>query len=425
MKSEARFATSPYRKSPMTISSATSWKKASGTWRSGSQGRHSTCDRGRNIVKPLLDYTIPYDLGRLSDRHQFHALRDNRSHLDLHSILSDPRGTTRASPLPRSSACRASNLQNGSQIAFRMTSHRHGELIADSNRPGLLDLACWLGLLGSVLAGLVVATSVLRLLLHSIRPADRPAAYRPGFPEYFPSFFHDGTHLYRRNDALYRSRHLFASCWLPGRPSSGSAGGIQVKGSAVEVHPCLDSFFKGGNALRVDFSGGAISRIAQISDGLLTIQLNSSLNSSRICSIVPVKSAAWFALKISQSSRGRRSLRGRQAVLRAWRPGYRACFRRGVADLRIGHQAQGASTIDMQVARSFFFTTKREWRRKVKEVLMAVEIDQRYSKQQIFELYANEIYLGNRGSFPFAVSERAPKPISAKMSESSLGKPLF
>ena len=49
-----------------------------------------------------------------------------------------------------------------------------------------------------------------------------------------------------------------------------------------------------------------------------------------------------------------------------------------LADLRVGQKAQGASTIDMQVARSFFFTTKREWRRKVKEVLMAIEIDHRF-----------------------------------------------
>ena len=53
----------------------------------------------------------------------------------------------------------------------------------------------------------------------------------------------------------------------------------------------------------------------------------------------------------------------------------------------------------MQVARTFFFTTKRDWSRKVKEVLMAAELDERFSKQQIFELYANDIYLGNRGSF--------------------------
>ena len=60
---------------------------------------------------------------------------------------------------------------------------------------------------------------------------------------------------------------------------------------------------------------------------------------------------------------------------------------------------QGASTLDMQLARSFFFSTKREWKRKVKETLVALELEQRFSKQQIFELYANEIYLGNRGSF--------------------------
>ena len=74
-------------------------------------------------------------------------------------------------------------------------------------------------------------------------------------------------------------------------------------------------------------------------------------------------------------------------------------FGAALADVRLGRKAQGASTIDMQVARTFFFTTKRDWRRKIKEVLMAAEIDERFSKQQIFELYANDVYLGNRGSF--------------------------
>jgi penicillin-binding protein 1B len=46
-------------------------------------------------------------------------------------------------------------------------------------------------------------------------------------------------------------------------------------------------------------------------------------------------------------------------------------------DLSENRKAQGASTIDMQVARTFFFTTKREWSRKIKEVLMAAELDKR------------------------------------------------
>ena len=69
------------------------------------------------------------------------------------------------------------------------------------------------------------------------------------------------------------------------------------------------------------------------------------------------------------------------------------------ADLRHGARVQGGSTISMQVARSFFFNTDRTLRRKVAETVVALELEHRFNKQQIFELYANEIYLGNRGSF--------------------------
>jgi penicillin-binding protein 1B len=53
----------------------------------------------------------------------------------------------------------------------------------------------------------------------------------------------------------------------------------------------------------------------------------------------------------------------------------------------------------MQVARTFFFSTERTWHRKFAEAMVSFELEQRFSKQQIFELYANEVYLGNRGSF--------------------------
>ena len=69
------------------------------------------------------------------------------------------------------------------------------------------------------------------------------------------------------------------------------------------------------------------------------------------------------------------------------------------ADMRHEGIAQGASTLTMQVSRSFFFTTQRTWSRKVAETIVALELEHRFNKKQIFELYANEIYLGNRGSF--------------------------
>jgi len=70
------------------------------------------------------------------------------------------------------------------------------------------------------------------------------------------------------------------------------------------------------------------------------------------------------------------------------------------ADVRHTSQHyQGASTITMQVARTFFLSTERNWRRKTGRSHDFIELEQRFNKQQIFELYANEVYLGNRGSF--------------------------
>src|SRR6202040_183374 len=62
------------------------------------------------------------------------------------------------------------------------------------------------------------------------------------------------------------------------------------------------------------------------------------------------------------------------------------------------HQ-QGGSTITMQLSRAFFLTPEKTFRRKLIEMLIAVELEQKFSKQQIFEFYANRVDLGQRGSF--------------------------
>ena len=61
-----------------------------------------------------------------------------------------------------------------------------------------------------------------------------------------------------------------------------------------------------------------------------------------------------------------------------------------------GGMPQGASTITQQVARTFFLSTKRTPERKIKEALLALRIERRLSKDQILELYLNQIYLGQR-----------------------------
>ena len=68
-------------------------------------------------------------------------------------------------------------------------------------------------------------------------------------------------------------------------------------------------------------------------------------------------------------------------------------------DLKEGGDKQGASTITMQVARGFFLSPEKKFKRKLIEILISFELEQRFSKKQIFELYANEVDMGQRGSF--------------------------
>src|SRR5258706_9275985 len=65
------------------------------------------------------------------------------------------------------------------------------------------------------------------------------------------------------------------------------------------------------------------------------------------------------------------------------------------------HQAhrQGGSTITMQLSRAFFLTPDKTFKRKLTEMMIALELEQKFSKEQIFEFYVNRIDLGQRGSF--------------------------
>ena len=68
-------------------------------------------------------------------------------------------------------------------------------------------------------------------------------------------------------------------------------------------------------------------------------------------------------------------------------------------DLVRGRHEQGGSTITMQLSRGFFLTPEKTIRRKLTEMLIAEELEHKFSKQQIFEFYANWVNLGQRGSF--------------------------
>ncbi|HXU44471.1 MAG TPA: PBP1A family penicillin-binding protein [Thermoanaerobaculia bacterium] len=70
-------------------------------------------------------------------------------------------------------------------------------------------------------------------------------------------------------------------------------------------------------------------------------------------------------------------------------------LRAEVKNIRSGRIVEGASTITMQLARTLFLSREKTWRRKVEEALIAVELEKKYSKQQLLTLYLNLVNLGH------------------------------
>ena len=179
-----------------------------------------------------------------------------------------------------------------------------------------------------------------------------------------------------------------------------SLGQYTINGNTVDIRPSKLSFFNGGNALAVQFSGKVIRTIRPLSGGSdmgtaeIEPELITNLFDSQRDKRRPVRYEDLPPTLV-------------QAVLSAEdkrffeHPGFDFIRIAGAAwaDLRHSQHFQGASTITMQVARTYFLSTDRTWRRKLAEAMLSFELEQRFNKQRIFEMYANEVYLGNRGSF--------------------------
>lgn len=204
-----------------------------------------------------------------------------------------------------------------------------------------------------------------------------------------------------------------------------SLGEFTVRGDTVDIRPSKLSYFGGSNALAVKFSGKAIHSIrplaggaemdtAQIEPELITNLFDSAREKRRPVRYEDLPPVLVHAILSAEDKRffdhgGFDFIRIAGA---AW-----ADFRHSSSHY------QGASTITMQVARTFFFSNERTWRRKLAEAMVSMELERRFNKQQIFELYANEVYLGNRGSFGIrGFSEASVAYFGKDMRQLSLGE---
>jgi penicillin-binding protein 1B len=210
-----------------------------------------------------------------------------------------------------------------------------------------------------------------------------------------PEHISDGQALRPEELATYLQRVGYRS-----ESDPGALGQFSIRGNSVDVRPSKLSYFGGSNALAVQFtgkvirsirplSGGADLGIAEIEPELITNLFDSAREKRRPVRYDDLPPVLVHAILSAEDKRFFEH------------PGFDfiRIFGAAWADVRHSQHLQGASTITMQVARTFFLSTERNVRRKLSEAMLSFELEQRFNKQQIFELYANEVYLGNRGSF--------------------------
>ena len=176
------------------------------------------------------------------------------------------------------------------------------------------------------------------------------------------------------------------------------AGWFEEQSGAIEIYPGTNST-AGGKPVRLDFSDGRISAIVSLADHTarpayqLDPQLMANLSQTRekrrlvhFSDIPPVLVQA--VISVEDKHFFRHSGFDFARIIKA-----------AYIDVKDQRKREGASTLTMQLARSLWLDRAKSWSRKIEEIPITMHLEHKLTKQQIFEDYANQIYLGQRGTF--------------------------
>src|SRR5579884_601834 len=283
----------------------------------------------------------------------------------------------------------------------------------------------WFGPVGKVLLGLFLIGAVTGVSVFGYywtkyaRLIDRKLSQGP---------FNTPSKIFAAPEAVYVGEqsspadivsHLLASGYS--ESTSNPNGWFRVRADAVEIFPGPNSYFAAEPAV-IKFTGKKVARIVSLRDNtdqalydlepaLITNLFDKSREKRRLVHFDEIPKVLVDAIISIEDKRFfEHSGFDPLGILRAaW------------VDMRKGHLGQGASTLSQQLARSFFLTPDKRWSRKAAELLITLQLEQRLTKQQIFEFYCNQIYLGRRGSFTIdGVGEAAQAYFGKDLRELSL-----
>jgi penicillin-binding protein 1B len=201
-------------------------------------------------------------------------------------------------------------------------------------------------------------------------------------------------------------RHLQGVGYVQrGATETGTHGHYAVNGNAIELFPSPEAVIDGAKLfqpLRVEYgpNGNGIQSItatetrqsllaAQIEPEQISATLNEQREKRKIIKYEDLPHELVVAI-VAIEDRGffQHSGISFRGILRALFRNYEA-----------GEIREGGSTITQQLVKSFFLTPEKTPKRKLSEAYMAIILERKLTKMQIFEMYCNQIYLGQRGGF--------------------------
>jgi len=177
-------------------------------------------------------------------------------------------------------------------------------------------------------------------------------------------------------------------------------GYYTLKANEIDIYPGPDSYFKRDEGV-VKFANGKVSKIISLADNtdrteytlepeLISNLFDKNREKKRLVRYEDIPPVLVHAVVSAEDKRFFQH--SGFDPIRIVKSAY--------VDMKAGQNAQGASTLSMQLAGMLFLDrSDRSWRRKIPEVLITMHLEQKLKKEQIFEYYANQVPLGNRGSF--------------------------
>jgi len=177
-------------------------------------------------------------------------------------------------------------------------------------------------------------------------------------------------------------------------------GYYTLKPNEIDIYPGPDSYFRRDEGV-VKFRGGKVAQIISLADNtdrseytlepeLISNLFDKNREKRRLVKYEDIPPVLVHAVVSAEDKRFFQH--SGFDPIRIVKSAY--------VDVKTGQNAQGASTLSMQLAGMLLLNrSDRSWRRKIPEVLITLHLEQKLSKEQIFEYYANQVPLGNRGSF--------------------------